>query len=515
MGPRTPSCRTSSSRSWPDDTIWISWVDREGVIISSWFSLFENLPLVLVLLLVLQRFGRRQWGEISELTAEGHSVPLHPVNADGTLGKDEVDVNFYPVDRVYSGWSLLGRATTVVGANVEGDGSDAPAEEEHTQSRDKTGDNVVGTTVDGKPEEAKSGGTSGWDRARDAYRKACDDIIKAHNLILKISWPETSRLAEWTIVAHAQTLGETDEFIRGHIPEAKYGRDFDRYSTRHIRDFLNLQCNEQSGTRTLRLIVMNRLRPIHDLDGKQLWDAFWQCFLCTLSPAVPQPPLTIPPGHLRLWMNGVHHGDISLNNLMYNLSPSGEPKGVLNDYDLASWAKFPTTNSDRTGTIPFMALDMLNGGLEKRIPRLYRYDAESFVWVLTYITIVKVEYRSCTIKISRPEEIDPWFMGVCWPHITSKSSFHNFYDSDHLPVAESYKQYATTIGSLISYWAQLHNPRLRSRSSGSTESEIDDPKGASENLIKGVEMALGKDAPGVFAEVRALLLEAIGAPEVM
>ena len=119
--------------------------------------------------------------------------------------------------------------------------------------------------------------------ARDAYRKARDDAFRKHNLILKISWPETSRVAEWRIVAHAQTLGKTDKFIRGHVPEAKYGRDFDRYSTQRIRDFLKLQWG-QAGTRTLRLIVMKRLRPIHDLDGKQFWDAFWHCFVCMCFP---------------------------------------------------------------------------------------------------------------------------------------------------------------------------------------------------------------------------------------
>ena len=468
---------------------------------------------MLVLLLVLQRFGRRQWGEISELTAEGHSVSLHPVNADGTLGKDEVDVNFYPMDTVYSRWSLLGRATTVIGANVEGDGSDAPAEE-HIQSRDKTGNDIAETTVDGKPEETKTGGAqSGLDRTRDAYRKGRNDIIKAHSLVLKISWPETSRIAEWTIVANAQTLGETDEFIRGHVPEAKYGRDFDRYSTRRIRDFLNLQCNEKSGTRTLRLIVMNRLRPIHDLDGEQLWDAFWQCFLCTLSAAVSQPPLILSPGHFRLWINGVHHGDISLNNLMYSLSPSGEPKGVLNDYDLASWVKFPTTNNDRTGTIPFMALDLINGGLEKQIPRLYRHDAESFIWVLAYITLINVEYRSCTIKISRRNELDPLFEEDYWPHLTLKISFPMYYGSRRLPVTRTYERYTTTVEHLIGYWVKLHTAAMHSMSSGSTKPEIDDPKGALKKLIKRVEKTLGEDTPGAFAEVRTLLLKAIGTPE--
>src|SRR6266478_4439541 len=98
----------------------------------------------------------------------------------------------------------------------------------------------TGTTVDSTPEEVETGGADP-SNARDAYRKACDDIIKAHDLILKISWPETSRIPEWKIIAHAQTLGKTDKFIGGHVPVVRYGRDLDRYSSRHVRDFLDLQ----------------------------------------------------------------------------------------------------------------------------------------------------------------------------------------------------------------------------------------------------------------------------------
>jgi hypothetical protein len=96
------------------------------VIFSSGFSFFKDLPVLLVLLLVLQRFGRGQWGFISELTAESQSVFLHLINTGGTLGKDEVAVDFFPEDMVHSSWSLLGRATTVVGASrKEGDGGAA------------------------------------------------------------------------------------------------------------------------------------------------------------------------------------------------------------------------------------------------------------------------------------------------------------------------------------------------------------------------------------------------------
>ena len=248
---------------------------------------------MLVLLLVLQRFGPRQWGEISELTTVENSVLLHPVSVDGTLDKDEVGVNFYPEDKVHSAWSPLGRATTVIGASVGKKPSGTRTRGGHVRALDEVEENVAGIKVDENPAKVKADGASpsntvsgedgvrsASEQARDAYRKACDDTIRAHDLVLKISWPETLRPPEWRIIMHAQGLGKTDEFIKGHIPEVKYGRDFDQYSTQRIRDFLGLQCRIEPGTRTLRLIVMNRLRPIHDLDGEQLWGAFWDCFGC-------------------------------------------------------------------------------------------------------------------------------------------------------------------------------------------------------------------------------------------
>ena len=436
-------------------------------------------------------------------------------------------VNFHPEDNIHSGWSLLGRATTVVGANVKKDGSGAPT----TGPQGKTGDNVTGTTVGENPEVFESNSSNavdGGDRvrspleaARDAYLKARDDIIKEHDLILKISWPETSRIAEWGIVAHAQMLGKTDKFISGHIPEVKYGRDFDQYSTQHIRNFLDLR-REQAETRTLRLIVMKRLRPMHELEGEQFWDAFWQCFVCTCLPCESTTPLTYSLGHYRLWVNGIHHDDISFNNLAYDLSPAGKPEGVLNDYDLASWDRFPTTNNDLTGTVPFMALEvfsgehieMSTGRIEEQIPRLYRHDAESFVWVLTYATVINVEYRNHSVKVSRPTSVQAWFEGDLLNHRNSKQAL--FYDYGRgSPVTESHKQYLTTIKSLIRYWVHFDGDMFDLKHTGPAQQEIDYPKGVLEGLIKGMEAALGADAQKEFAKVKALLLEAISTPKHM
>ena len=274
---------------------------------------------MLVLLLILQRFGRRQWGWISELSTEDSAVSLHSINADGTLCGDEVGVNFYPKDEVHSSWTLLGRATTVVGANRVAEDKGGTTVGEHTEAHGEVEDDVFGIVsrkgledVQWMEGEAAKGTGSAKDnntgtgttevdsdytfnnevgeelrgkwrayrRARDDYREAHGKMVEMHNLVLKVSWPEASRLEEWKIIKHAETMGKDDKLIRGHIPEVKYARDFGHYSTHHIRDFLGLRQAGSPGTRTLRLIVMNRLHPIYDLDGKEFWKAFWECVAC-------------------------------------------------------------------------------------------------------------------------------------------------------------------------------------------------------------------------------------------
>ena len=129
-------------------------------------------------------------------------------------------VNLFPDDEVHSSWAPLGRATTVVGANREGGSGEALCE--------CKGNDVIGGVVRGdleeiqrtqggfgecassvKDENGPGTGTTQRDpsgtvddpmgakdlrvnQAHDAYRKASDDIIKLHNLVLKISWPEAS-----------------------------------------------------------------------------------------------------------------------------------------------------------------------------------------------------------------------------------------------------------------------------------------------------------------------------------
>src|SRR5277367_4773944 len=90
-------------------------------------------------------------------------------------------------------------------------------------------------------------------------------------------------------------------------------------------------------------------------------------------------------GHRYLWKGGIEHNDISVSNLMYD--KANNCTGVLNDFDLAHVrGNDRPSGTEQTGTMPFMALDLLTEGARAgKVERLYRHDCESFAWVLLWI----------------------------------------------------------------------------------------------------------------------------------
>jgi len=92
---------------------------------------------------------------------------------------------------------------------------------------------------------------------------------------------------------------------------------------------------------------------------------------------------------------------------MYYRTKDGTLMGVLNDYDLSSLST--TTGpqgNERTGTVPFMALDLLTAeGQRGEIKHLYRHDLESFVWVLVWICL---RYRIGVLLPDTFRPLDLW-----------------------------------------------------------------------------------------------------------
>ncbi|KAG1838490.1 hypothetical protein C8R48DRAFT_571982, partial [Suillus tomentosus] len=79
--------------------------------------------------------------------------------------------------------------------------------------------------------------------------------------------------------------------------------------------------------------------------------------------------------HYAFWQAGVYHRDVSPGNMVWYRNGT-VLMGILNDYDLSSLvtALGPQGN-ERTGTILFMALDLLSKkGQQGEVKHLYRHD---------------------------------------------------------------------------------------------------------------------------------------------
>ena len=82
----------------------------------------------------------------------------------------------------------------------------------------------------------------------------------------------------------------------------------------------------------------------------------------------------------------------------------GKKYGVLNDFDLAAimavGERTPKQGFERTGTLPFMAIDLLrfpNG----QISRWFRHDLESCMWCLVWEALAKHREHWCSEDLTR------------------------------------------------------------------------------------------------------------------
>ena len=89
-------------------------------------------------------------------------------------------------------------------------------------------------------------------------------------------------------------------------------------------------------------------------------------------------------GHAFLWKHGIEHSDPSLWNVMCHPI---RKCGVLTDFDLSiiAW-RTRVLGTDRTGTIPFMALELLRKAYwDGKVIRRYHHELEAFIWMLPFV----------------------------------------------------------------------------------------------------------------------------------
>jgi len=111
--------------------------------------------------------------------------------------------------------------------------------------------------------------------------------------------------------------------------------------------------------------------------------------------------------------------------------------GVLNDFDLARFAdQTGASGQDNTGTLPFMALDLLSGkGLRGEIPRRYRHEAESFTWSLICLYFATLKDKKGKNYTGDPHPLLEWFQGWKGSRDAKKGLEWDDHDITGIPLA--------------------------------------------------------------------------------
>ncbi|KAG2102560.1 uncharacterized protein F5147DRAFT_615986 [Suillus discolor] len=325
-----------------NDYIYVWVCDRETTIQGAAINFVQDLPRWLVLLLIMQRMGYEQWGLNRVFEPEPGFSGKVMVEVEDTQIDLELDVK--SKERV-THFGIRGRATTVF--------------------------------------PVKSEALSGLQRDPRFPNESSE-------LVAKLYWPEETRQSEPDILNEVYKIAQTDPDVQGHVPELVWFHKFKETSTSKIRVALGLKDAERAeqGSRVLYIIVFRKLIPITTLSGEEFIAAWWQVVKC----------------HRALWKGGVLHRDVSPSNLMvYRLR--GQYIGVLNDYDLSSFKRDGPRGLERTGTIPFMAIDLLTpDAMAGKVEHVYAHDAESLIWVLTWVCL---RYKDGEL-LSKNRPLEEW-----------------------------------------------------------------------------------------------------------
>ena len=233
--------------------------------------------------------------------------------------------------------------------------------------------------------------------------------IKDNGTIVKFSWPKADRVSEVTFTEKAKKIGETNPLVENHILEmfGHLGSPSLTCSMDLIQKFLGVDTH---GKRVLRVIVFKRLEVAKFLDKEDMLIAFLDTFFCKFFFRVicTSHNTHSVAGHWALWERGIEQGDVSIGNL------TRDPvikRDALNDFDLTrlSAPNQKPSKTENIGILPFLALDLLNERSFKRVPRLYRHEAESFTWCLIYVCMCMRKDSEDRIIPHRRNPLSLWF----------------------------------------------------------------------------------------------------------
>ncbi|KAH7879640.1 uncharacterized protein C8R40DRAFT_437276 [Lentinula edodes] len=223
--------------------------------------------------------------------------------------------------------------------------------------------------------------------------------------IVKISYMSTTRTSEPRLIKEVRLKAESTSelWALNHLPNPIHSLTLlpNRRKASHRRLKKNLK--EKYKERAMHVTVHEQLYPLSELEDPR---DFAQVFYDILQ--------------IHQWLydcGGILHGDLSLGNIMFRRK-DGKIYGVLNDYDLSSRVEDVDNGDNRTGTRPFMSLDMLNSYWEWG--HLYHHDLESLFYVMLCLAC---RYQKPGIPADEPRPYSEWYSGTDIQVYVEKRSF--------------------------------------------------------------------------------------------
>ncbi|KAL1725844.1 hypothetical protein EV714DRAFT_220503, partial [Schizophyllum commune] len=197
--------------------------------------------------------------------------------------------------------------------------------------------------------------------------------------VLKVCYTSHGRTPEPEYLEHLKKMLPD---MTGHFPAVQAWRKFEPPQLCGILALLDEAIRDTilKGSRTLVYQVTQYLKPLWELENVE---EFKRCYVDLLEM------------HFHAYTYGrVLHRDVSENNAMSRREDDGKVVGFLNDWDLGCFVNADgvgegSTSQHRTGTTPFMAIDLQRqtGGKSAAADHRYCHDLESFFWLLLWAVV--------------------------------------------------------------------------------------------------------------------------------
>ncbi|KAF8899477.1 hypothetical protein CPB84DRAFT_1847691 [Gymnopilus junonius] len=288
-----------------------------------------------------------------------------------------------------------------------------------------------------------------------------NECLYRDHCVIKLSWQYTSRQSEGGILA---ALRKAIPAWTNNLPNPIFHATYNSAELgipRSKMELTEVDSTKPIKDRDLHVLVSDMYKNLWEADDvEEFKRIFLDCIEC----------------HYHAYTTGrVLHRDISENNLMIwrpvnkaevdsegsELEDGAQKSfgqksfGILNDFDMAvnindKDKSSPSGASHRTGTLPFMALDLLDVSEDRG--HAYRHDLESFFYILVWAA-VHYDFKNKRRHTKTPQKLQKWL-----DHGGAYAEKKSFFDKAIGKKSEIYKSVVTEFKDVWNAWViPLHH----------------------------------------------------------